>query len=69
MKASQSMGRAFMALTIASICLLFSTLVLAQTPEPTFFIVETMKTTPNKSADYEKTEREAWKKLHQERNR
>ena len=39
----------------------------AQTQEPTFFIVETMKTMPGKAADYVKTEREVWKKLHQER--
>ncbi len=39
----------------------------AQTQEPQFFIVETMKTMPGKSADYLKTEREVFKKLHQER--
>ena len=47
---------------------LFSSLLLkAQTPEPQFFIVETMKTLPGKSAEYVKAEREIWKKLHQER--
>ena len=47
---------------------LFSSLSLkAQTQEPQFFIVETMKTMPGKSAEYVKTEREIFKKLHQER--
>ena len=47
---------------------LFSSLWLkAQTPDPQFFIVETMKTMPGKSAEYVKAEREIWKKLHQER--
>ena len=39
----------------------------AQTPRPIFSIVETMKTLPGKSDEYVKTEREVWKKLHQER--
>ena len=39
----------------------------AQTPKPMFSIVETMKTLPGQSDEYVKTEREVWKKLHQER--
>lgn len=39
----------------------------AQSTEPTFFIVETMKATPGMSADYVKSEVEIWKKIHQER--
>ncbi|WP_373515665.1 hypothetical protein [Persicitalea sp.] len=39
----------------------------AQTPAPVFTIVETMKTLPGQSEAYVKTEREVWKKLHQER--
>ncbi len=53
---------------ILFIALLMSSLWLkAQTTEPMFFIVETMKATPGKSADYVKNELEVWKKLHQER--
>jgi hypothetical protein len=53
--------------TLLAAFLFCSLSLLAQTQEPMFFIVETMKSTPNKSADYEKNEREIWKKLHQER--
>ncbi|SOE19709.1 hypothetical protein SAMN06298216_0213 [Spirosomataceae bacterium TFI 002] len=48
--------------------LIFSALSLkAQNPEPTFFIVETMKATHNNAAAYVKSEVELWKKIHQER--
>lgn len=57
----------FKTLLLLAASLLGSLSLLAQTPEPTFFIVETMKTMPGKDADYVKTEREVWKKLHQER--
>ncbi len=59
--------KTFKTLLLLTTCLLGSLSLLAQTPEPTFFIVETMKTMPGKDADYVKTEREVWKKLHQER--
>ena len=53
---------------IILVALLMSSLMLkAQTTEPVFFVVEAMKATPNKSADYVKNELEVWKKLHQER--
>jgi L-rhamnose mutarotase len=44
-----------------------NTFLFGQTTEPTFFIVETMKATPDKGADYVKAEQEVWKKIHQER--
>ena len=37
--------------------------------QPLFFIVDYMKSTPGKSADYVKNEREIWKKVHQERKK
>lgn len=44
-----------------------SFIVIAQNTEQSFFIVETMKATPGKSAEYVKAEREVWKRIHQER--
>jgi L-rhamnose mutarotase len=38
-------------------------------PTPMFFIVETMKSKPGKSAEYVKAEMEVWKRLHQERKK
>lgn len=54
-------------ITLIAVLFFYSLSLLAQTQEPMFLIVETMKTMPNKSAEYEKNEREIWKKLHQER--
>ncbi len=39
----------------------------AQSPDQLYFIVETMKSTPDNISDYEKAEKEVWKKIHQER--
>lgn len=52
---------------IAPALLLWGISLEAQTQEPNFLIVETMRTVPNKNADYEKVDRKVWKKIHQER--
>lgn len=54
-------------LLIVAPFLLGSLSLQAQTPQPVFGLVETMKTMPGQSEAYVKTEREVWKKLHQER--
>jgi L-rhamnose mutarotase len=51
----------FVALILSNLSLL------AQNPEPSFFIVETMKATPGMDDQYLKAEREVWKRIHQER--
>lgn len=46
---------------------LMSSFILIAQNTQTFFIVETMKSTPGKTDEYVKAEREVWKRIHQER--
>lgn len=47
--------------------LLYSILSIAQQDTTVFAIVETMKATQGKAAEYVKAEKEVWKKIHQDR--
>ncbi len=47
--------------------LMSSFILISQDTQQTFFIVETMKSTPGKTDEYVKAEREVWKRIHQER--
>jgi hypothetical protein len=54
-------------LFFTSVLMLCCIVLKAQSTTPMYFVVETMKSNPNKTAEYVKMETDVWKKIHMER--
>ncbi len=52
---------------LTALMMLGSVALKAQSTEPMYFVVETMKSNPEKTAEYVKMETDVWKKIHMER--